>query len=114
MTDAEMKSIAKGLVDRYIRSHNDKTLPEYKVDVRQFLIPGLASAVGSIASAGQDYNHPVSSYSITVTKVQFMNPKQFLAESPVIIHFKNGTVKHLTYHLRLISYNGQWYIESIA
>ncbi|KPV42766.1 hypothetical protein [Alicyclobacillus ferrooxydans] len=116
MTDAQMKTVAKDLVDRYLQSHNDKTAAEYQVDITQILIPGLAQAVASAARSGVDYNHPIQSSAVTVESIQYMNPNSFGAIANANIHFKDGKTEQTKYHLILALDPGsqQWLIRSIG
>lgn len=115
-TIAQFKTIASGLVSRYVNSHNDKTLPEYKVDVNQILIPGLAKVVGEGAKKGVDFDNPVKGSNITVSHVEPENSSNFRAQVAVHLKYGSGKTEQTIYHVMCIQDQStqQWLIESIA
>jgi hypothetical protein len=98
----DLSTYAKGIMDFYIRSHNVKTLAEYQVMANQMFIPGLASAVGSMAQSGVDYNHPIATYTIHVDSVQPVNALSFIAKVTVKGKYKDGTKLDRQYHVRFV------------
>ncbi len=116
MSNAQMKSVAKQMLDRYVQSHNDKTAAQYQVDINQILIPGLASAVAASAQSGVDYNHPVASSTVNITSTTLIDQYSFRAIAKANIKFKDGKDQNLTYHVMfsLDQSTGQWLIRSIG
>lgn len=116
MSNAQMKSVAKQMLDRYVQSHNDKTAAQYQVDINQILIPGLASAVAASAQSGVDYNHPVASSTVNITSTTPIDQYSFRAIAKANIKFKDGKDQNLTYHVvfSLDQATGQWLIRSIG
>lgn len=113
---AQFKTVAKGLVQRYVSSHNDKSLQTYKVDVNQLLIPGLAQVVGEAAKKGVDYANPVQASSITVSNIEPQNNHLFRAQVVVQLKYGTGKSEKVTYHVMCTQdpSTQQWLIQSIA
>jgi len=114
LTDAQMKQTTSDLIARYVQSHNDASLADYKIDVEQFFTPGLATAIGSTAASGTDYAHAVQSSNTQIMKVQGVNSKQFMAISRIEINYKDGATTNQIYHLSFVNFGGNWIIKSIA
>ncbi|QSO51000.1 hypothetical protein JZ785_19290 [Alicyclobacillus curvatus] len=116
MSDAQMKAVAKQVLDRYVQSHNDKTAAAYQVDINQILIPGLASAVAASATSGVDYNRPIQSFAVNVTSITPIDQYTFRAIAKANIKYLDGKNENVTYHviLSLNQASGQWLIRSIG
>lgn len=113
---AQFKTVATDLVRAYVNAHNDKTLAQYKVDVSQILIPGLAQGVASLAKSGVDYNHPMTPKQIQISDVEPQNNYQFRARADVTLQYPGGKTEQVTYHVMCIQDQSsqQWLIESIG
>lgn len=114
LTTLQMNTLAKGILERYVLSHNDKTASEYKVDIEQLLVPGLAQETASIAQSGSDFNHPVKTYKLNVLSVQSLDENTMRAKISANIQFMDGTSEVRNYSLMLVQYNGMWLIRTIS
>ena len=114
LSTADMEKIASNLISRYIQSHNDKTLAQFKSDTDQIFYPGLASFIVSSARSGVDYNHPVKSHSITIGAVAAPNSHTFVAEATLELHFQDGTSENHHYQFSFaLNAQGNWTIQSM-
>jgi len=114
LSNAQMQTVAKDVMQRYVLSHNDKTESDYKVDLEQILVPGLAQNTAAIAQSGSDFNHPVHAYTLQVSSVQALDDKTLRAKVNADIHFTDGTTETRTYALMLIQYDDMWLIRTIS
>lgn len=109
-----MEKIASGLIERYVLSHNDLTMAQYKNDVQQIFYPGLADFIIMSARSGVDYDHVIKSHSIALNGVNSTDPKSFTAAATLVLHFQSGeTQTHHYQFMFALGSGGNWTIQSL-